>query len=148
MRIARRRFIIAGTIALLIVVGGYTLRYALKTKPLLGQVEDFSSPDNRLVATLEDLDNGLGFGQGMLYDEIHIHRPDERVADHGDDDRSAIFYANSMGRQTDEKPKIKWIDASHLLIVYSPRRIDGGTPGKAIKEYDGIQITYSPEPIK
>jgi hypothetical protein len=138
----------AGTIAFLIVVGGYSLRHALKAEPLLGQVEDFSSPDHRLVATLEELDNGLGFGHGMLYDEIHIHRVDERVADHGDDDRSAIFYANSMGRQTDEKPKIKWIDSSHLLIVYSPGRIDGGTPGKAIKEYDGIQITYSSGPVK
>jgi len=137
-----------GTIALLIVVGGYSLRHALKAEPLLGQVEDFSSPDHRLVATLEELDNGLGFGQGMLYDEIHIHRPDERVSDHGDDDRSAIFYANSMGRQTDEKPKIKWIDSSHLLIVYSPGRIDGGMPGKAIQEYDGIQITYSSGPEK
>ncbi|MFS2007307.1 hypothetical protein ACEN9F_27205 [Duganella sp. CT11-25] len=145
MRLVRRRFMIAGTIALL-VVSGYTLRNYLKAEPLLGQVEDFSSPDNRLVATLEELDNGLGFGQGMLYDEIHIHRPDEIIADHDDDDRSAIFYANSMGRQSAEKPKIKWVDSSHLLIVYSSQRINGGAPGKTIEEYRGIRISYSPSP--
>lgn len=147
MKLARWSFFIGVTIAL-IVASGYALRYFLKAEPLLGQVDDFPSPDDRVIATLEELDNGLGFGQGMLHDEIHIHRPSEKIADHGDDDKSVIFYANSMGRQSDAKPKIKWIDSSHLLIVYSPGRIDGGTPGKAINEYGNIQISYNPESIQ
>lgn len=145
MKLVRRSFIIGVTIAL-VAGSGYALKYYLKAEPLLGQVDDFPSPDNRVIATLEELDNGMGFGQGMLYDEIHIHRLGEKIADHGDNDKSAIFYANSMGRQSDEKPKIKWIDSSHLLIIYSPRRIDGATPGKAIKEYGGIKISYDPSP--
>jgi hypothetical protein len=136
------RFLIIGSIVVvLLAASGYALKSWLKAEPLVGQVNDFPSPDRKWVATLEEVDNGLGFGQGMLYDEVHIHHSNEKISDHGDDDRSAVFYANSMGAP-DKRPQIKWIDSAHLLIIYAPSRIEGGAPGKALKEFHGIRIDY------
>lgn len=142
MKFGRRLLLVGSVVTLIAVSGGYTIRNSFKAEPLIGYVNNFPSEDNQWIATLEEVDNGLGFGQGMLYDEIHIHHPGEVIADHGENDRSAIFYANSMGRQSDERPQIQWIDSTHLLITYSPSRIEGGMPGKALKLYGGIHVSY------
>jgi hypothetical protein len=147
MKLGVRFLAIVVTIAMSLIASGYALKFLFKAEPLVGQVDNFPSANGQWVATLEEVDNGLGFGQGMLYDEVHIHHPDERIADHGDDDKSAIFYANSMGK-SGKRPQIKWIDSTHLLITYSPATIDGGTPGKALKEFHGILIDYDTGSLK
>ena len=40
------------------------------------------SPDGQSVAIVESVDNGLGFGQGMLYDEVHVGPTDHRTVGH------------------------------------------------------------------
>lgn len=134
-------------IVLLFLVSAFGLRYLLKAEPVVGQVDNFSSSDKQWVATLEEVDNGLGFGLGMLYDEVHIHRPNEKISDHGDDGNSVIFYVSSMGKVGD-RPKIKWLDSTHLLISYYPATIEGGKPGKALRKFQGIFIEYETASLK
>jgi hypothetical protein len=137
----RVRFLaIGGTIAVISLASGFALKSFLIAEPLAGQVDDYPSPDLRWVATLEEVDNGAGFGLGMLYDEVHIHHPDEKITDHIDD-RSVIFCANATG-DSRKRPQIKWIDSTHLLITYDPARIDGRSPEHALREFHGIGISY------
>lgn len=112
-------------------------------RPIIVKHVDLPSPNGSWIATLEEVDNGLGFGLGMLYDEVHIRRHGEKISDHGDEDRSAVFYANSFGAHSEVRPQIKWIDSTHILISFSPSRIEGEIPGKMLKEFGDIQISYT-----
>lgn len=77
---------------------------------MVGHATRYPSPDSKWVATLEEVDNELGFGQGMLYDEFHLQLANEKILGHGDADSSAIFYADSMGKQDTLVPRLHWID--------------------------------------
>lgn len=147
MKLGVRFLVMGAAISVLLLASGYRFITTFKTEPLLGQVKDFPSPDKRWVATVEAVDNGLGFGLGMLYDEVHIHHPDEKIENHGDDDRSTIFIANAVGESA-KGPQIKWIDSTHLLITYDPARIEGSEPGKALKGFREIGINYHTESFK
>lgn len=105
---------------------------------------ELASPDGKWIATLESVDNGLGFGQGMLYDEVHIRRPNESVSSHGDSAKSAVFYIDVM-EATGERPYLTWRDATYLIIGYDKKRSTGGRPGKCLKSFYGISIEYQPK---
>ncbi len=138
------RFVIAlGAALLLSFVIAVVYAFHNDGQPIIVKHVDLASPNGNSIVTLEEVDNGLGFGHGMLYDEVHIRHSGEKISDHGDEDRSTVFYANSMGSQSEVRPQIKWIDSTHILISYSPARIEGGTPSKMLKEYGGIQISYT-----
>jgi len=132
-------------ILFLLILGA---RYALdalvggKAEPMVGHVTRYPSPDLKWVATLEEVDNGLGFGQGMLYDEVHLQLANEKIVDHGDADSSAIFYADSMGKQDTLPPRLHWVNATHLVIAYDLNRIESTRPGKSIRRLQGIEIVY------
>lgn len=87
---------LAITIAVIFLASGFALKSLLIAEPLVRKVDDRPFPDRRWVATLEEVDNGAGFGIGMLYDEVHIHHPDETITYHIDD-KSVIFCANGTG---------------------------------------------------
>lgn len=107
--------------------------------PIVGKHVDYVSPNGDWVATLEVVDNGLGFGQGWLYDEVHLRRPNEPISRHGDRAESAVFYMGSAGNPPDEI-SLDWRDARHLVIAYD----DGSRhrPGKSITLFHGISIEY------
>ncbi|MFZ6692922.1 hypothetical protein [Undibacterium sp. SXout20W] len=111
-------------------------------KPSVVSSVDIVSPNHEWIATEEVIDNGLGFGQGMLFDEIHIHRLAENFHDHGDDDTSVVFYVDVAGDKGDP-PKISWIDPTHMIITYEDSRHNKRSqPGKRIKVFRGIDIEY------
>jgi hypothetical protein len=107
--------------------------------PIVGKHVDYLSPDGEWVATLEVVDNGLGFGQGQLYDEVHLRRPNEPVLSHGDRAESAVFYMASFGNPPDAI-SLDWRDARHLVIAYDddPRV----RPGKSVMRFHGMSIEY------
>ena len=107
--------------------------------PILGKHVDYLSPDGEWVATLEVVDNGLGFGQGRLYDEVHLRRPNEPISSHGDHAGSAVFYKASVGNPPDEV-SLDWRDASHLVIAYDDD--SRARPGKNVTRFHGISIEY------
>jgi hypothetical protein len=108
---------------------------------------DLESPNKDWIATLETVDNGLGFGQGMLYDEVHVRRPKETIVSHGDRAESAVFYIDAM-QSSGERPHITWRDATHLVVGYDRSRSSEGRPGKSITNFHGISIEYQPTPQK
>lgn len=142
------RFIIALGAALffsIVVTGLYAIHQSDDGRPLVGKCVDVSSPDGGWIATLEEVDNGLGFGQGMLYDEVHIHRPDETISSHGDRAESAVFYIDAMGHSR-ESPRLSWRDATHLVVGYDSKMSESGRPGKHVTSFHGISIEYQPKP--
>jgi hypothetical protein len=108
-------------------------------KPIATEKSRLLSPDRASVAVLEGVDNGLGFGQGMYYDEIHVGPADLAISDHGDLDPSVVFYAEQVA-STDSAPSLHWVDARHLVVTYDFAR----KPQKLVAEVSGIQIKYRP----
>jgi len=108
-------------------------------KPIATEKSRLLSPDRLSVAVLEGVDNGLGFGQGMYYDEIHVGPADLSISDHGDLDPSVVFYA-AQEASTDNAPSLHWLDARHLVVSYDLAR----KPQKLVAEVSGIKIEYQP----
>ena len=108
-------------------------------KPIVGRSQAYPSPDGGFTATLEEVDNGLGFGQGALYDEVHLTRQGEAVGEHGDPGPSVIFYAESAYKAGSEV-KVTWIDGRHLRVEYTRER----RPGRAVSQLDGVAIEFQP----
>jgi hypothetical protein len=118
-----------------------------KPEPTAGIDFEAASPDGRWIATSETVDNGLGFGMGMMYYEIHVRRPNERIKTHGDADDTTVFYIHTDGRQ----PRPTWLDARHLLIEHEVFDDHGKAmePGRHDARHDDVQIVYRglPPPI-
>lgn len=114
-------------------------------RPIVGKSVDVSSPDGNWIATLEVVDNGLGFGQGALYDEVHLRRPDETISTHGDRADSAVFYIDAMG-DSRLSPRLDWRDDTHLVIGYERKMSESGRPGKRMTSFHGISIEYRAKP--
>lgn len=108
-------------------------------KPIVGRSQAYPSPDGAFTATLEEVDNGLGFGQGALYDEVHLTRQGEAIGKHGDSGRSVIFYAESDYKVGSEV-KVTWIGSRHLRVEYGREQ----HPGRAVRKLDGIAIEFLP----
>ena len=138
------RFIIAlgGALFLSFVVAGlYAFYQSDDDGPIVGECVDVSSPNGSWIAALEKVDNGLGFGQGMLYHEVHLRRPNETISSHGDRAESAVFYIDAMGASR-ESPRLNWRDATHLVIAYDSKISQSGGAGKRIASFHGISIEY------
>lgn len=123
------------------------LFYSLKDegKPIVISTSDVTSPDTRWVATLETVDNGLGFGLGRLYDEVHVRRPHDVISDHGDPDESVVFYIDST-ENAGNAPRVTWSGATHLVIKYHIAEPTGTGPGKSVASFRGLSIEYQAGP--
>ena len=102
------------------------------------------SPDGKWIATLESVDNGLGFGQGMIYDEVHISRPNETITSHGDGVESVAFYIDAAERPGKE-PYLAWRDATHLIIGYDKKTSTTHRPGKCLSKLNSVSVEYQPD---
>lgn len=142
------RLVIALGVALcvsLAFAGLYAFHHSPGDQPMVGTHIDLASPDGNWIATLEEVDNGLGFGQGMLYDEVHIRRPNETISSHGDSAESAVFYIDAMGKSS-ERPSLKWRDATHLVVAYDRKMSESGRAGKSLISFRDISIEYQAKP--
>jgi hypothetical protein len=106
-------------------------------RPTIVNSSELLSPDLRWTVTLEHVDNGLGFGQGLLYDEVHLSTSKRwrLFWRHGEPDKSAIFYVNSADGYP---PKARWIDPQHLLVIYPACN----TPGRALTRFESVFVSY------
>lgn len=107
--------------------------------PIASETSRALSPDRKTVAVVEGVDNGLGFGQGMYCDEIHVGPADLSIVSHGEPDPSVVFYA-AQSSSSDRPPTLQWLDAQHLVVTYDGAR----EPHKLLSNVDGIQIEYRP----
>lgn len=83
------------------------------------------------------MDNGLGFGLGAVYDEVHLGKQGETIGDHGDKGKSVVFYVESTYGKG--KPvNVKWLSNDRIQIIY-----DGSLmPGKKQTILKGVAIEY------
>ena len=98
---------------------------------------DVLSPDSKWLATIETVDNGLGFGLGRVYNEVHIRTPGNPITDHGDADLSTVFYVESEQTPKDF-PVVQWLNPRCLRIEYPNLH----KPGKALVQINGITVEY------
>jgi len=99
----------------------------------------FPSPDASWVAEVEIVDNGLGFGLGRLYEEIHVVRQGESVGNHGDPGASVVFYMEKSDFEHDEVT-LHWMDSQRLRVVYGgPEK-----PGVMRTHHAQVAIEYQP----
>ena len=136
---------ISGTIlaSWLAVVGLRELLFAWlnETGPSVEKFLLVPSPDSHWQAKIEVVDNGMGFGMGNIYNEIHIIEAGESPKGHGDKEPTAIFYIEAERTEKDF-PTLKWVGPQQLLIEYS----DLHKPGKRLTQYRGISIEYRSRP--
>ncbi len=107
------------------------------SKPDVIESHRFPSPSGELVATVEVVHNGLSFGAGAEYDEIHISSSSRVSFRHGDRDSSVAFYALSTygkGRP----PEVRWVDEHHLRVLLDPLT----HPGHQLASLGGVSIDY------
>ncbi len=98
----------------------------------------FPNPSGALVATVEVVHNGLGFGAGALYDEIHVSPSSQSSFRHGDPDSSVAFYALSTNDERGRPPEIKWEGDHHLRVFLDPLT----QPGRQLASLEGVSIEY------
>src|SRR5262245_49033591 len=84
-------------IASCLLVAGLAITMCACSKAVPEVIESTQAvdPTGRLVATVELVHNGLGFGAGALYDEVHVSAVSHRPFAHGDGDGSVAFYSDS-----------------------------------------------------
>ncbi|HMN46868.1 MAG TPA: hypothetical protein PKE27_19980 [Povalibacter sp.] len=102
----------------------------------------FASPDLKHEATVEAVDNALGFGLGAIYDEVHVWVPGATFQ-HGDSDSTAVFYAESAYPEG-VGPTVRWLNPHRLVIQYPEKN----PPGRMKSEMLGISITYEAVPLE
>jgi hypothetical protein len=108
-------------------------------------VAEVVSPDNQWIATLELVDDGAGFGMGMLYDEIHVRRSDEQITRHLDWPNPAVFCTDAMAAVNSAEPKIMWKDSNHLVIIFDPAR-SINTARERATSFHGVKVKYVATP--
>lgn len=106
-------------------------------KPEVIESHNFSSPSGALVAAVEVVHNGLGFGAGALYDEIHVSPSCRSSFHHGDPDSSVAFYALSTAGKG-RPPEVRWEDDRHLRVILDPLT----QPGLQLASLEGVSIEY------
>jgi hypothetical protein len=123
----------------LLPIAGVSCLLGACGKPVVTNSSDASSPSARWVATLELVDNGVGFGQGLLYEEVHLSRTDARrfLWRHGEPDPSVVSYAASLCHDG-RRAKVTWPDSSHLTIQYP----DCADPGRMLPRFEDVVVTY------
>ena len=107
-------------------------------QPILLNSYVITSPNSKMEAVVERLDNGLGFGQGRLIDEIHIKSAKIRAIDHGSDSATSAFYIEAIPDR--DLPVVEWIDDQHLSVRYS----NPNEPGRQISDLMGVELRYRP----
>ena len=110
-------------------------------KPIVLNSVSTASPSGEWKAVIEEVDNGLGFGQGALYEEVHVVKANEQATTHGDAGQSVVFYAESM-YEKGSRINIKWLSANKLQILHDHAQ----KPGKHLQNYRGITLEVTPNP--
>lgn len=95
------------------------------------------SPSKQYVATVEVVDNGLGFGLGALYDEVHVTSATHWRYKHGDADETVAYYSEST--YGGAVPQVEWVGADRLRIT-----IDANSePVRQLNSVSHVLIEYS-----
>ncbi|WP_457329541.1 hypothetical protein [Rhizobacter sp. P5_C2] len=113
--------------------------FSAEAIPIVVTSVDFASPDGQFVATVERVHNGLGYGAGALYEEVHLSRVPKPLFKHGDPDPSVVFYVEPVSGVSGA-PTVQWIESARLRVILDPRSKPNRKPasiGQVWIEYEG-----------
>jgi len=110
---------------------------ARSDEPIVLSVKRINSPDGRTSAVIEELDNGLGFGLGALYQELHVVGATEVPRSHGERSRTVVFYVNTSEYRGSPIEAI-WLSAKQLQVKYGKSL----KPGRQDRRLGGVTIEY------
>jgi hypothetical protein len=105
--------------------------------PVVVEATTVSSPDGMWEATLEVVDNGMGFGLGLLLYEVHVHARGTNIPKHGDREPSSAFYL--VDDDGTDPPLIRWLGDRKLSIDYMTHE---SIPGKSVDRIGDVAIEY------
>lgn len=116
---------------------------------IMKDTSQFISPDGKWIATLEYFDNGMGFGMGADYYEIHLVKPVEKIRRHGEESPSSIFYIESA-YQNGDRPHVAWTGPRKLQVVYADISLSGRDkkPGRAMMTFSDVSVEYQTFPLQ
>ena len=121
----------AGLVALACLLG------ACSAEPTVLFSERIVSPDGKTSALREQLDNGLGFGLGAIYEELHLVGPTEDPGNHGESSQTVAFYVNTS-EYSGPAIEVSWLSNTHLLVKYDKSL----KPGRQYSQLSGVKIEY------
>jgi hypothetical protein len=111
----RTSWLLAGAVMLFLpLLGIVSLIFCNPRTPAAVVVATLPSPDGAFVAVSERVDDGAGFVEGPVHDEVHLLRRGDSVTDHGNHGKTSIFFIEDRG----EAPQLHWTDGTHLSIRY------------------------------
>ena len=119
----------------ILLVGAVVLAGCKDGIPIVLSSSSVASPDARWEATLEEVDNGLGFGQGRAFFELHIQDKGAKVVRRCDESVSCVF---CLEETSDDKPTIEWTGPRHLTVKYRAAT----APLRQAPRYMDVQIEY------
>ena len=103
-------------------------------QPIVLKTTRVASPDATWEVVLEQIDNGLGFGQGLLLNEIHVQPTGSRVTYHGNESVTCVYWAVTES----EMAKVEWVAPRRVLVTYA----GSNEPGRQISRYMDVDIEY------
>jgi hypothetical protein len=108
-----------------------------KVQPEVLELHQFRNPIGTLVATVEEVHNGLGLGAGMLYDEVHISNSSTSSFSHGNGDPTVAYYSESTFGKG-KTPEVVWLTNDRLRIVLDPL----SNPGHKEAKVGEVSVEY------
>lgn len=108
--------------------------------PIALTVATLPDREGRHVATVEEVDTGLGFGLGQLNCEVHVGRQGEPETRHGDDSPTVVFYTPCNDARA--YARAEWTGLRELTIRF--RASDQGG-GPRVGQVDDIVVRYVDE---
>jgi len=114
--------------------------------PIVLNSSRVASPDGRWEATLEQVDNGLGFGMGRWLYEIHVQPAGTVVMYHGDPSITSVFYADEVSDAEKYRPEVKWVGPRQLVVRYPMQNT--APPAKALRGIMDVKIAYEAVPVE
>jgi hypothetical protein len=100
-----------------------------------------ASPDGTFDAVVERLDTGVGFGQDLAFDEVHVVKRGAPVREHQDDSHSVVFRI----WETEVEPRLSasWVGPKRLMITYDGR-VDLKYLEYVVCRFDEVSVEYAP----
>jgi hypothetical protein len=107
--------------------------------PIVEKSQRVASPDGTFDAVVERLDTGVGFGQDVAWDEVHVVPRNATVREHQRDSHSVVFV---IWETEVNAPRLaaSWVGPRHLVITYDSR-VD---LEYAVCRFDEVSVDYSP----
>lgn len=121
----------------LLLLAAIAMQFGCSQSPIVENSRSVPSPSGAKLLTVETVDNGLGFGLGRLYEEVHVTFGSRSIHGHGESDVSVAFYVD-VTEARGESVDVRWIDDKSIEISYDRSQ----APGRMANSVAGVSVAY------